>query len=96
VDGVDPEREERCVHRALQHCHQVRSSSISTRGLVQIGSGLDCTCRMTQRGRTAGRPPAWRGAAIVMELRPVEPTLSSVVRALVQTLPPVIGRSILG
>jgi hypothetical protein len=29
--------------------HQVRLPLISTRGRVQIGKGLDCTCSMTQR-----------------------------------------------
>ena len=49
VDGVDRERGERRVHRALKHRHQVRLPLISTRGRVQIGSGLDCTCSITQR-----------------------------------------------
>jgi hypothetical protein len=49
IDGIDPERCERRVHRALEHRHQVRLPLISTRGRVQIGSGLDCTCSMTQR-----------------------------------------------
>ena len=49
VDGIDPERGERRVHRALEHRHQVRLPLISTRGRVQIGSGFDCTCSMTQR-----------------------------------------------
>ena len=49
VEGIDPERGERRVHRALEHRHQVRLPLISTRGRVQIGSGLDCTCSMTQR-----------------------------------------------
>jgi hypothetical protein len=47
VDGIDPERGEGGVHRALERRHQVRL--ISTRGRVQIGSGLDCTRSMTQR-----------------------------------------------
>jgi hypothetical protein len=49
VHGIDPERGECRVHRVLERCHQVRLPLISTRGLVQIGSGLDCTCSMTQR-----------------------------------------------
>jgi hypothetical protein len=32
-----------------KHRHQVRLPLISTRGRVQIGSGLDCTCSITQR-----------------------------------------------
>jgi hypothetical protein len=44
VHGIDPERGERRVHRALEHGHQVRLPLISTRGRVQIGSGFDCTC----------------------------------------------------
>jgi hypothetical protein len=47
--GVDAERGERCIHRALEHRHQVRSPLISTRGRVQIGNGFDCTCSMTHR-----------------------------------------------
>jgi hypothetical protein len=43
VDGVGPERGERRVHRVLEDCHQVRLPLISTRGRVQIGSGLNCT-----------------------------------------------------
>jgi hypothetical protein len=49
IDSVDPERAERRVHRALEHRHQVRLPLISIRGRVQIGSGLDCTCSMTQQ-----------------------------------------------
>jgi hypothetical protein len=49
VEGIDPERGERRVHRALEHRHQVRLALISTRGRVQMGSGFDCTCSMTQR-----------------------------------------------
>ena len=49
VDSIDPERGERRVHRALEHRHQVRLPLISTRGRVQIGSGFDCTCSITQR-----------------------------------------------
>ena len=37
------------AHRALEHRHQVRLPLISTRGRVQIGSGFDCTCSITQR-----------------------------------------------
>jgi hypothetical protein len=40
--GVNLERGERR--------HQVRLPLISTRGRVQIGSGLDCTCSITQWG----------------------------------------------
>ncbi len=49
VRGIDPERGERRVHRVLERGHQVRLPLISTRGRVQIGSGFDCTCSMTQR-----------------------------------------------
>ncbi len=49
VDGIDPERGERRIHRAREHRHQVRLPLISTRGRVQIGSGLDCTCSITHR-----------------------------------------------
>jgi hypothetical protein len=44
VDCVHPEGGKCCVHRVLEHRHQVRLPLISTRGRVQIGSGLDCTC----------------------------------------------------
>ena len=37
VASIDPEHGERCVHRALEHGHQVRLPLISTRGRVQIG-----------------------------------------------------------
>ena len=49
VEGIDSECGERRVHRARERRHQVRLPLISTRGRVQIGSGLDCTCSMTQR-----------------------------------------------
>jgi hypothetical protein len=42
VDGIDPECGERRVHRA-------RLLLMSTRGRVQIGSGLNYTCSITQR-----------------------------------------------
>ena len=77
VHCVDAERHERRVHRALEPRHQVRLPLISTRGRVQIGSGLDCTCSARAgrlcwhlrpfRQRTwstrAGAPPGrpWRG-----------------------------------
>jgi hypothetical protein len=49
VHGVDPERGERRVDRALERRHQVRLALISTRGRVQIGSGFDCACSMSGR-----------------------------------------------
>jgi hypothetical protein len=47
VGGIDPEGGERRIHRALEDRHQVRLPLI--RGRVQIGSGFDCTCSITQR-----------------------------------------------
>jgi hypothetical protein len=41
VRGIDPERGERRVHRALGRCRQVRLPLISTRGRVQIGSSRE-------------------------------------------------------
>jgi hypothetical protein len=49
VDGIDPERLECRADRPGERGHQVRLPLISTRGRVQIGKGLDCTCSMTQR-----------------------------------------------
>ena len=43
VDGIDPERGEGRVHRALEHRHQARLALISTRGRGPIGSRLDGT-----------------------------------------------------
>src|SRR5690606_18796152 len=47
IDRIDSEGGERRVHRPGEHRHQVRLPLISTRGRVQIGSGLDCTCSIT-------------------------------------------------
>jgi hypothetical protein len=49
VHGDRPEPGEGRVDRAREHRHQMRLPLISTRGRVQIGSGLDCTCNITQR-----------------------------------------------
>jgi hypothetical protein len=49
VSGVDPEGGERRIQRALEYRHQMHLPLLSTRGRVQIGSELDCTCSMTQR-----------------------------------------------
>jgi hypothetical protein len=40
VEGIDPERGEGRVHRAVERRHQVRLPLINTRGRVQIGSGV--------------------------------------------------------
>ena len=61
VEGIDPERGERRVHRALERRYQVRLPLIRTRGRVQIAAGW------TARGaspseRSAGPPPACRPA----------------------------------
>ena len=40
VDRIDPERGERRVHHTLEYRHQMRLPLISTRGRVQIGSGV--------------------------------------------------------
>jgi hypothetical protein len=68
VDRIDPERGERRVDRALERRHQVRLPLISTRGRVQIGSGLDCTCSMTQRANCWST--ACLGPQLVLDLAP--------------------------
>ena len=49
VGFIDADGGEGCSNRSGERRHQVRLPLISTRGRVQIGSGLDCTCSMTQR-----------------------------------------------
>ena len=49
VDSVDPKGGKGSVDHTSKRVHQVRLPLSSTRGRVQIGSGLDWTCTMTQR-----------------------------------------------